>query len=38
MAKQGKDLPLGWQVHTKRRNGSSRVDYHFLSPEGQHFR
>ena len=36
--KQGQELPPGWKVFTKKRSGSNRVDYHFLSPEGQHFR
>ena len=38
LAKQGSELPDGWTVHAKRRGGSSRVDYHFTSPEAQHFR
>ena len=38
LAKQGSELPDGWTVHAKRRGGSNRVDYHFTSPEAQHFR
>ena len=38
IAKLGKELAPGWRVSTKRRNGTNRVDYHFLSPEGLHFR
>ena len=38
LAKQGSELPDGWAVYAKRRGGSNRVDYHFTSPEAQHFR
>ena len=38
VARQGKELPPGWKVFTKKRGTSNRVDYHFLSPESLQFR